>query len=174
MTASPQPKAFEIDNDLARDAREAVHSAFKDFFGLQLQNLKEQRTSVYISQGDISGVVGMIQVEMEGNLILCFPEKTIYYLMEKIYRQPIEEMNCIVHDGVGELTNTIYCRIKKNLNERGHGFQMAIPNVIVGQNHRVYQIQKCESLVQVFGFDDYQFEIVITLKNSKSKSSKAA
>lgn len=161
-----EPKVFDVDNALAEDVKLGVQQVFKSFFNEAVELEEQKVTSYHMSESDVSGIVGMVQVRMEGNLAICFPATTIFSLLERIYRKPFSELNAIVQDGVGELTNNIYCHIKKQLNERGYDFQMAIPSVIVGSNHKVYQSHQGKSLVMVFNFNHLKFETVISLQKS--------
>jgi chemotaxis protein CheX len=53
-----------------------------------------------------------------------------------------KEINDVVKDAVGELTNMISGDSRRRLQEIGHNFQGAIPSVVSGSGHEVKHISK--------------------------------
>lgn len=114
-------------------------------------------------QGDISGIINVVQENISGTMIVSYPHETIFYILEKMFRTPITKVDNTVREGVGELTNIIYGVIKTNLNRTGYHFQMAIPTVVLGVQHVVTNFQSDSTMVVPFTIDNKPFYIMLTI-----------
>lgn len=117
-------------------------SASRDVIEMQVQTavkpgtpfVREPRDSM---GGDISGVIGLTGEQMNGTVVITFPETTFLSLMSKMLGEEFKELNPDLHDGAAEITNMIFGKAKVELNEKGYGFKMAIPSVVTGKNHSI-------------------------------------
>lgn len=155
-----------LDETLVKCAVDGVVNAFSNLFGVTPKVGAHSVRNDFVSQGDISGILGMIQERIEATLVVSFQKNTIFSLLEKMYGNPFKEMDNSVKQGVGELTNIIYAGMKKDLNEKGHKFKMSIPTVVIGANHSVYNIHNGKTLIIPFGTDSGDFFVEITLQTS--------
>lgn len=114
-----------------------VHTTLTSMFGLKPEPRPHRMEKECSVQGDVSGIVSLIQEKTEGTIVVSFPKKTILAMLSKVYRKDFTEINQSVQMGVGELTNIIYGVVKANLNKNGYALKMAIPNVILGDQHTV-------------------------------------
>src|SRR4051812_1077238 len=125
-----------LDERLAKICISCVQKALAEMFGVKatpgIWNCRKEFTA----EGDVTGILGMVQVRMEANLIISFEKATIFGILGRLYKKEFKEIDRSVQQGVGELTNIIYSMMKKNLNEQGYDFKMAIPSIIFGQDHR--------------------------------------
>lgn len=113
--------------------------------------------------GDVSAVVGLYEDNYQGNLMVIFPQDTIYSLLERTYDVRFNELNKSVRDAVGEIANVLFGMIKKNLNDHGYRFQMALPSVIVmGVKHQVWA-GKCQGHLLTFESECGPFMVAIDL-----------
>jgi chemotaxis protein CheX len=153
-----------LDDALVKRVADGVSKAFNDTFGILAKPGEHKISDNHNSKGDISGLVGMVQDKMEGTLTITFKKDTICPVLAKIYGIDFPEINDSVREGVGEITNMVYCLIKTGLNENGYSFKMAIPNVIYGQDHTVMKLHHGQTLVVPFITDFGTFFVDITLQ----------
>jgi chemotaxis protein CheX len=99
-----------------------------------------------IAKGDVTGLIGMAGEQAKGTLAVTFTKPVILAITERM----LDEIDDMVTDMVGELTNMVTGGTKKILSEKGYWFDMAIPSVISGKDHVV--IHKSENPVVVVPF----------------------
>lgn len=144
--------SLEINEILEEEIKESVINVFAQTFGAKVEAVSSRRGSVVVA--DVSGVVGMVQEELEGNLIIAFSKESISKILSKVYGHTFDSVNSTVQQGAAELTNMVYGQLKLRLNERGYGLKMALPNVIIGPDHNILQMSDKQSLLIDFKFDD--------------------
>lgn len=93
-----------------------------------------------LTQGEVTGLIGMAGAEMNGNMILSFEKSAILSIVSKMVMEEYTVINDDVTDAVGELTNMISGGAKKLLSEQGLSFNMATPIMIVGQGVELRQL----------------------------------
>lgn len=158
-----QRQVLELNEGLVKEINFGVYSTFTSMFGLKPAPEKffvEQECKV---NGDVSGVVGLTQDRVEGALIVSFPQQTIFNILGKMYKKEFVEVDKSVRAGVGELTNIVFGVVKTNLNKSGFGFKMAIPNVVVGDQHTVAITNPGTTLVIPFQTESGPFTVLLTL-----------
>ena len=122
--------------------------------------------------GDVSAVVSLHEDQYHGNLMVIFPQNTIYSLLERTYDVRFNELNKSVRDAVGEIANVLFGMIKKNLNDHGYRFKMALPSVIVmGASHQVWA-GKCSGYLLSFESECGPFIVAIDLCPNDDDESK--
>lgn len=80
--------------------------------------------------GDISGLVDLDCGSFKALVVLSFPQATILKMVERITGEVPPNMDNMVKSSVGEITNVVFTRGKKKLNEMGYGIKSAIPKVV--------------------------------------------
>jgi chemotaxis protein CheX len=153
-----------LDERLARTCVNCVEKALAEMFGVQAQAGAWSVLNEYTAGGDVTGILSMVQLRLEANLVLSFDRETIFGVLSKLYRREFTEIDKSVQQGVGELTNIVYSMMKKALNEQGYTFQMAIPSVIFGEDHRVQTIHQGQTLVVPFTTDHGPFTVAVTIQ----------
>lgn len=154
--------SIELGDRLAKEIDCGVHATFGNMFGLKPKMQPFQVQKECTVQGDISGILSLMQEKSEGTFIVSFPKETIFKVLEKMYRKPFSAIDQSVKSGVGELTNIIYGVMKANLNKDGFAFKMAVPNVVVGENHTIITINSGSTMVVPFTTDLGDFSVLIT------------
>jgi len=165
QTHSNAPRLV-VDDQLAKIAIQSVRKAMETLFTLTPTNTPWSLQKNFQSHGDISGIISMVQEKMEATLIVSFEAKTIFQLMKKVYKRDFTTIDSSIQQGVGELTNIIYSSIKQKLNDRGHEFKMAIPNVVIGQGHSIINLHEGQQLVVPFSADGNPFYVEVATNQS--------
>ena len=162
MTDKQQPN-LEINDNLVKEINYGVYSTLTSMFGVKPTPGQHYVEPECNAKGDISGIVGLTQDRVEGALIVSFPRETIFQILGKMYRKDFRDIDKSVKAGVGELTNIIFGVVKTNLNKNGFTFKMAIPNVIIGEQHSVTISNPGSTLVIPFETDSGPFSVMMTL-----------
>lgn len=113
--------------------------------------------------GDISGVIGLVSDRFNGSVVLTFPKDTFLKLMSRMLGETYTEITQDIQDGVSEPTNIIFGHAKAALNQKGYGVKMALPSIVVGENHFVYSGTLGPRVVVPFDSDLGPFFIEICL-----------
>lgn len=100
--------------------------------------------------GDVSGVIGIISNTFNGSVSITFPEGTFLKIMSAMLGEEYTVLDQELVDGAGEISNMIFGQAKIQLNERGYGIKMALPQVIAGKNHRLTSLSKGPTVVVPF------------------------
>ena len=99
-------------------------------------------------QGDITGIIGMASEKMKGTMALIFPKDVAIAVVSKMLMgQQFTDITDEVVDGIGELTNMISGGAKRELNEQGMLFVMALPSMVKGYNHSVHHQADTEAVI---------------------------
>lgn len=156
-----RPLRVDLGDQIAKEINTGVQATFINMFGIKPDMAPywlEKECSVV---ADVSGIISLTQDKLDGTLIVSFPKQTIFGILEKMYKKPFTEVNQSVKAGVGELTNIIYGVVKANLNKDGFSFKMALPNVVIGEQHTVLTCESGQTMVVPFktNFGDFHIRI---------------
>ena len=164
MGAAEKLKPLQITDSLIDTIVNSTCMVFETTFGLSAKLREKKIVKRPFAQGDISGTVGLVQNHQEGNLVLSFPKETLFHILYQIYQIEFDELNKSAQDATAEVTNMIYGQIKVRLNENGHSLQMALPNIVLSDNHEIFQCTNCDGCSLDFAIeDDHNFSITLTL-----------
>lgn len=172
--SNKQYNTLELNEALVKEINVGVHNTFASMFGVKPTPEKHFLEKECHAKGDVSGIVGMTQDRVEGALIVSFPKETIFAILSKMYKKQFTEIDKSVKAGVGELTNIIFGVVKTNLNKNGFGFKMAIPNVIVGDQHTAAITNPGATLVIPFQTESGSFSVLLTLYPEEAVKQTAA
>jgi chemotaxis protein CheX len=94
------------------------------------------------AQGDITGVIGFSNPKgkSRGTMSLTFTTATALGIVSAMIYEEQLELNDVVTDAVGELTNMISGQARKGLVGLGMVFEGAIPSVITGKGHTIRHV----------------------------------
>ena len=163
MGAAKKLPVLVINNLLRDEVTDCVRDIFKSGFKIDVQLDSFQKVKQYALVGDASGLVGMVQDELEGNLAISFHLPVIARVFAQLYPGQIQTVNEDVRQGVAEIANMVYGQLKVRLNARGYDLKMALPNFITGAGHAIHQGPSGDIGVLKFKFEDeYIFEVVIS------------
>ncbi|MBX3022418.1 MAG: chemotaxis protein CheX [Bdellovibrionales bacterium] len=163
MNAAANVLPILLDESLLQDVIKSVTGVFREGFGIQVKCVSHQIGRNATISSDISGMVGLTQDRLEGNLILAFPEASLYAILSQVYAREFKAIDRIVKEGAAEMANMVYGHMKASLNERGHGLRMSLPNVVIGHNHAILSTDNSRSLIAAFEFDKNKFHVIVAL-----------
>lgn len=167
MAPPSRVQQIELNNQLARLVISAVVETFSTMTELTPQAGEVSYDNAANIHGDISGIISMVQEQTDGVMVVSFPKETIFHVLARIYRKQFGELNTSVQQGVAEFTNIIYCQIKTNLNKSGFTFRMALPNVVIGDQHKVVNSAHGPALIVPFTIGNYGFHVVLQTTYTK-------
>ncbi len=90
-----------------------------------------------VACGDVTGVIGMTSAQAKGSLAITFSEAAILDISKRMLGEESNEIDATVTDLVGEITNMVTGGAKRLLADQGYDFDLAIPAVVAGKNHKI-------------------------------------
>ena len=94
------------------------------------------------AQGDVTGVIGFSNPKgkSRGTMSLTFTTASALGIVGAMLYEEQAELNDVVTDAVGELTNMISGQARRGLVGMGMVFEGAIPSVITGEGHTIRHV----------------------------------
>lgn len=155
-----------LDEQLAQDVAGAVTSVMRNTFSSDVTAGKCEIGSGMVSLvGDVSGVIGMVQDELEGTLTICFTFQTMYDLLPHVIGNHVAVTHEIAVDAVGEITNMIFGHVKTELNRRGYALKLGIPSVVTGKSHFLSHFHRGRYMIVPFNLHGSLFQVHIAIHN---------
>ncbi len=171
---SNQQCQLELSETLAKDVSNAVIGAMRETFAVEVTSgVPEYGDGMVSLVGDISGIIGMVQAQLEGTLMLCATYETVRSLLPQVVGKTVTITHEMAVDAVGELTNMVFGQVKRELNERGHQIKLGIPCVVTGKGHFVSQFHRGRYMIVPFHLNSQLFQVYIALHEVAAKSSVA-
>lgn len=153
-----------LDEQLSKEIRSAVCNAMRHTFDVGVEAGPFEIGDGMVSlNGDVSGVIGMVQDKLEATMILCLRFETVRDILPHVVGQSISVTHEMTLDAVGELTNMIFGQIKTELNSRGYALKLGIPSVVMGRGHFVSHFHRGKHMVVPFYLDDHMFQVHVAL-----------
>lgn len=111
--------------------------------------------------GDISGLIDMKSKQINGFLLISFSKQVILKITQNMLGEQIDQIDETVTDLVGEVTNMVTGGAKASLEELGYDFDLARPQVIIGNKQDLECASGSKQLLVPFQseFGDLCFEI---------------
>lgn len=106
---------------------------------------------------EVGGLIGIQSPKMRGSAALFFSKSTFLKILEKFSREPVKEINSENEDTAAELLNIIFSQVKSIFNKDGHQIEMAIPNLLRGEEIQTYYPKGQTIHTLSFQFDQNQF-----------------
>lgn len=148
----------------------AVCQAMQQTFGVEVvPGAYEVGDGMVSLVGDVSGVIGMAQSQLEATLTLCLTFETVRSILPQVIGKSISITHEMAVDAVGEITNMIFGQIKSDLNSRGHRLKLGIPCVVTGKGHFVSQFHRGKYMIVPFHLEGQLFQVYVALHVDKSK-----
>ncbi|HUY69320.1 MAG TPA: chemotaxis protein CheX [Alphaproteobacteria bacterium] len=161
-----QPARLALDQQLAHEITKAVRNAMQETFGVAVEAGPFEVGDGMVSLvGDVSGVIGIAQAQLEGTLTLCLTFETIRDLLPQIIGKSVSVTHEMAVDAVGEITNMIFGQIKADLGSRGYALKLGIPCVVTGKGHFVSQFHRGKYMIVPFHLDGQLFQVYVALHN---------
>ncbi len=170
MISAQSVQHLELDDQMSREISAAVCSAMRDTFSVNVvpgdYEIGEGMVSLV---GDVSGVIGMVQNQLEGTMTLCMTFETVRDILPQIIGHSIAVTHEMAVDAVGEITNMIFGQIKTELNKRGYKLKLGIPSVVTGRGHFVSQFHRGKYMIIPFYLEGQLFQVHIAIYHSNAK-----
>lgn len=113
---------------------------------------------------DISAVIG-IAGDVHGSVVISFPESCALKVVSSFIGENKTVVDDEVMDAVGEFVNMIAGGAKKTLTGNGMRFKIAIPNVIVGKDHKISRPKSIPCILVPFKIEDIgTFTVEVSIK----------
>ena len=136
MTDTKTPIKF--DHEFSIDIHMAVEKTFSQMLGVFVQSSFTTHGGDYaVSGSDVMGTVSMVENDVVGSLVLCFPKATLFAVLKKLYRKDFTAVDRTATLAVGELTNVIFGVFKHRQSEKGSRYKMAIPQITESSQFRM-------------------------------------
>lgn len=143
MTAAVQPPPALVNPKLVvpfvNSVREVFSTMVKAATTVERPHLKEHPSPSY----DVSGVIGF-SGGIVGSVVVSFQKDAALKLVEGFAGMAIEFASPDFADAIGELTNMIVGRAKKDM---GAIANISIPSVIIGTGHTIARLSDVPTLV---------------------------
>lgn len=165
-------KQFKLDDSVVNEIIVAVKETFFHSLAEEIEfvSTEDKASMTY----DLYGIVGLEQIDSENQsigVLKCeFKKDFIFYVLKKLYRSEINDIDRSTIHCAGEFTNIIYTRIKSNLNEKlGYSFKMAVPAVALAHDDEMFPLSKepCIDKAINFKFQDVPFCVHLKVRVNK-------
>lgn len=114
-----------------------------------------------VSNGDVSGIIGMTTDTINGSMAITFPAKVVFDIVNRMLGESVSKVDDTVTDLVGELTNMIVGGAKGQLEEKGYDIGMATPVVVTGKGHEIIHKAKGQNILMPFSSDAGTFYVEV-------------
>lgn len=149
-----------LDEQLSKEITTAVCSALQNTFAVKpIPGNYEIGEGMVSLVGDVSGVIGLVQEDLEGTMTFCMTFETVRDLLPQVLGHSIPVTHEMTVDAVGEITNMIFGQIKTELNKRGYGLKLGIPSVVTGRGHFVSQFHRGKYMIIPFYLEGQLFQV---------------
>jgi chemotaxis protein CheX len=170
MTEKPQ---LHLDQTLAEDISRAVIAVMHNTFNVtaKLERFEIGHGMVSLN-GDVSGVIGIVQSSLEGTMTLCFNFNTMRLLLPRAIGKNIDVTQDMAIDAVGEITNMIFGQVKTDLNQRGFELKLGIPSVVTGRGHFLSHFHRGAFMIIPFSLEGQIFQLHVAIHKSNNDGTK--
>lgn len=114
-----------------------------------------------VAKGDVTGLIGMAGQQTRGSFAITFTEQAIFKIASQMLGDQPTEVDESVTDLVGEITNMATGGAKALFEQKGYDFDMAIPTVVAGKNHRIVHKSTGPKLILPFSTEVGEFFVEI-------------
>lgn len=162
--------SLSLNSQLAQDLSKAVVDAIGKTFGLTVRpgaySVNEGAAAL---NGDVSGIVGVVQDTLEGTLTICFKIETVRSMLPALLGDGVEVTNDVAMDAVGEITNMVFGQLKTELNQRGHQVRFGFPSVVKGSGHFVAHMHQGAHMVIPFDVAGSNFQLHFAIHSEAAR-----
>lgn len=113
---------------------------------------------------DLVAAFGVFSHQSGVNVSFCFPDATYRELIKQMGLDISSGEDRATEDGIRELVNVVFGKVKKFMNTDGRLIQRTIPTMILGKNLKVWYLTTGTSVVIPFHSQKGDFEIELTLE----------
>ncbi len=156
-----------LDEALANDICLAVADAVENTFGVKIEQGKtEVGVGPVVLSGDMSGIVGLVQDELEATLTFCMQFETMKSLLPAVLGNNVVVTHEIALDAISEITNMTFNKVKTNLNSRGYHIRLGIPTAISARGHFISHFHRGHYMIVPFKVDNREFQVHVAVHNT--------
>lgn len=119
------------------------------------------------SYGEVTGIIGLAGKEAKGSFAVSFSKSCIVKVVSNMLGEEVQDLEGDIMDAVGEITNMISGGARAELENKGYSFEMAIPSIISGKDHKIVHITDFPIIVVPFDTDYGPFVVEACLKTGK-------
>ena len=141
--------------------RDVFSTMVKVATSVERPHLKEQPSPSY----DVSGVIGF-SGGIVGSVVVSFQKDAAMKMVEGFAGVPLEFASPDFADAIGELTNMIVGRAKKDM---GAIANISIPNVVIGANHIIARLSDVPTLVIPCRTPVGDFAVEVNIRKTEEK-----
>lgn len=145
---------LHLANALAR----AVKETFQVMLSTDLEVGEPFLRSEAVTYDGVSAIIGMAG-RLAGSISIHCPERVALAVTSKLLGSEVKEPGPEVHDAIGELANVIAGTTKRIMSETVSLFEISIPTVVSGHQHRVTPWVKWPSTHIRFDANGQAFEL---------------
>ena len=156
---------------MSLEIAESVEHTLNSLFGISATRGATRVEMGEPIEGDVSAFVSLIDTSVKGSFVLSFPAATICAMMSKMYGKEITTINKTARQGAGELANMMFGKLAASLFQSGFKFEMAVPNVIVGEKHSLEIFTTGVTLVTPFQSAMGEFSTMLVIYDQKPAAS---
>ncbi len=161
---SNNQKQIALDETFVKDISDAVISTMRETFNVSVTTGPTAYGEGLVSlEGEISGIIGLVQDHLDGTLILCVSFEIMQEILPYVLGKNMEVTHDMAVDGVGEMTNMIFGHVKRELNQRKHEIKLGIPCVVAGKGSFVCQFYRGRHMIVPFYLNGKLFQVYVAL-----------
>jgi len=164
-TVDHRKKKFKLDVDFINPF---IDSSLKTLNGLcGLTNIEAQKPGLLTDELlaiDISGTLAISSPYFKGSIAISFNDEVYKKVISKMLEENIAEVSLSNQDGAAEIINIIFGQTKAILNQQGYNLARAIPSVLRGKGHKIYQDTSIPVILVPFTSSFGNFWIQICVK----------
>jgi len=168
---SEQRKRISLDEAFSKDIASAVYTSMRDTFGLKISiGVTQYGEGAAPLEGDISGIIGLVQDELDGTLVLYMSFEGMRDIVPHALGKTVSVTQETAVDAVAELTNMVFCQIKSALNQRNFEIKLGTPCVVTGKGHFVCQFHRGKHMIVPFHVEGKLFQVYVALHGSPKET----
>ncbi len=161
----PRKKKFKLDVDFINPFIDSSMKTLNALCGLSnMQAQKPYLLGCEVLDIDISGTLAISSPYFKGSIAISFDDKVYKDIISKMLEENIGDVDLNNQDGAAEVINIIFGQTKAVLNQKGYSLDRAIPSVMRGRGHKIYQDSKIPVLLVPFHSDLGKFWMQICVK----------
>ena len=114
-----------------------------------------------ISKGDVTGMLKMEGDTAKGSVSISFTKPVVFDIVKRMLHMDIQEIDEIARDMAGEMANIVVGGAKNLLEESGYKIDMSLPEVFVGDDHRIEHSFNGKTIEIPFSLDSGDFFVEV-------------
>jgi CheY-specific phosphatase CheX len=115
---------------------------------------------VYVSS--VSGLISINAGKVIGNINITFSKGAILKIASTVYEKQMDDLDRMVLDCAGELTNITYGLFKRGTSEKGFDLMISLPSVVMG-SHDVISLKADKFFRVTYDLGGFPLMIKLTL-----------